>query len=133
MVDLGLDGRLGLADLLGDVVDSALLGLEAFADSGSLRLPADYRLAFRELGLSIGLSGVGGLLHMIHENPALFGGDSSLQVQVEALQSYVPIGEATERFWLDSGNQAAGSWTEHREINMVMLATSLAPEGFVGI
>jgi hypothetical protein len=133
MADLGLDGRLGLADLLGDVVDSALLGLEAFADSGSLRLPADYRLAFRELGLSIGLSGVGGLLHMIHENPALFGGDSSLQVQVEALQSYVPIGEAIERFWLDSGNQAAGSWTEHQEINMVMLATSLVPEGFVGI
>jgi hypothetical protein len=133
MGDLGLDGRSGLPSLLGDVVDSALLGLEAFADSGSLRLPADYRLAFRELGLSIGLSGVGVLLHMIHENPALFGGDSSLQVQVEALQSYAPLGEAIGKFWLDSRNQEAGSWTEHREINMVMLATSLAPEGFLGV
>ncbi|MGA2933563.1 MAG: hypothetical protein ABSD81_00210 [Methanomicrobiales archaeon] len=133
MADLGLDGHSLLLSVLGSVVDSALLGLEAFAESGSPRLPSDYRLAFRELGLSIGLSGVGGLPHMIHENPALFGGDSSLQVQVEALQSYVPIGEAIERFWLDSGNQAAGSWTEHREINMVMLATSLAPEGFLGI
>ena len=133
MADIGLDGPSGLPGVLGDVVDAALVGLEAFADSGSPRLPADYRLAFRELGLSIGLSGVEGLLHMIHENPALFGGDSSLQVQVEALQSYVPLGEAIERFWLDSRNQAAGSWTEHREINMVMLATSLAPEGFLHI
>jgi len=133
LADLGLDDRSGLPNLLGDVVDAALLGLEAFADSVPLRLPADYRLAFRELGLSIGLSGVGGLLHLIHENPALFGEDSSLQVQVEALQSYLPLGEAIERFWLDSGNQSAGSWTEHREINMVMLATSLAPEGFLGI
>jgi len=133
IADLGLDGHSWLLGVLGDVVDSALLGLEAFADSGSPRLPADYRLAFRELGLSIGLSGVGGLLHMIHENPTLFGGDSSLQVQVEALQSYVPLGEAIEKFWLESGNQEAGSWTEHREINMVMLATSLAPEGFLHI
>jgi hypothetical protein len=133
LAELGLDDRSGLPSLLGDVVDSALLGLEAFADSGSPRLPADYRLAFRELGLSIGLSGVGGLLHLIHENPALFGEDSSLQVQVEALQSYLPLGEAIEKFWLDSGNQAAGSWTEHQEINMVMLATSLAPDGFLHI
>ena len=133
MADPGLKAGTMFPGLLGSVVDAALLGLEAFADSGSLRLPAEYRLAFRELGLSIGLSGVGGLLHLIDENPALFGGDSSLQVQVEALQSYVPLGEAIERFWLDSGNQEAGSWTEHREINMVMLATSLAPEGFVGV
>ena len=133
MADTGLDGHSGLRGVLWDVVDSALLGLEAFADSGSPRLPADYRLAFRELGLSIGLSGTAGLLLMIHDNPALFGGDSSLQIQVEALQSYAPLGEAIVRFWLDCRNQETGSWTEHREINMVMLATSLAPEGFVGI
>lgn len=133
LADLGLDGPSGLLSVLGDVVDSALPGLEAFADSGSLRLPAEYRLAFRELGLSIGLSGVGGLLHLIDENPALFGGDSSLQVQVEALRSYAPLGEAIGKFWLDSRNQEAGSWTEHREINMVMLATSFVPEGFLGI
>jgi len=133
MAELGLAGDSGLPGVLGDVVDSALLGLEAFADSGSLGLPADFRLAFRELGLSIGLSGVVGLLHLIHENPALSGGDSSLQVQGEALMAYIPLGEAIQRFWLDGENQASGSWTEHREINMVMLATSLVPEGFLHI
>ena len=129
----GFTADAGLPALLRDVVDAALLGLEAFADGAPLRLPADYRLAFRELGLAIGLSGIGGLLHQIHENHPLFGGDSSLQVQVEALQAYLPLGEAIKEFWIESGNQAAGSWTEHREINMVMLATALTPEGFLGI
>jgi hypothetical protein len=133
MVDTVLKAGTMFPRLLGSVVDAALIGLEAFADSGSLRLPAGYRLAFRELGLSIGLSGVGRLLHLIHEHTGLFGEDSSLQVQAEALQSYIPMGEAIEKFWLDSRNQEAGSWTEHREINMVMLATSIAPEGFLRI
>lgn len=34
---------------------------------------------------------------------------------------------------MDGRNQEAGCWTEHREINMVMLGTSLAPEEFLGI
>jgi len=133
MAGLGLDGHSGLRATLRSVVDSGLLGLVAFADSGSLRLPAKYRLAFRELGLSVGLSGVDGLVQIIDENPTLFRRDSSLQVQAEALRSLIPLGEAITEFWMDGRNQEAGSWTEHREINMVMLATSLAPEGFLGI
>lgn len=122
-----------LPGLLGGVLDAALFGLDAFADSGCQGLPADYRLAFRELGLSIGLSGVDRLLHLMHETPGLFGRDSSLQVQAEALETYMPLGESITRFWSDEKNRKAGSWTGHREINMVMLATALAPEGFLGI
>ena len=51
-------GSLMDAGLLETVVDSALLGMESFAKSETLEYPADYRLAFRELGLSIGLSAV---------------------------------------------------------------------------
>jgi hypothetical protein len=120
-------------DLLGTVLDAALAGVEAFADSGCQGLPADYRLAFRELGLSIGLSGVEGLLRLMHDNPGLFGGDRSLQVRAEALSGYVPLGKAVTGFWLEEGYQASGPWQEHREINMVMLATSLVPDGFLGI
>jgi len=32
-----------------------------------------------------------------------------------------------------NGTYAAANGTEHREINMLMLATSLAPEGFMSI
>ena len=55
-------------DLLDTVVQSALLGMKSFAKGGELEYPADYRLAFRELGLSIGLSAVSNLLQWIEEN-----------------------------------------------------------------
>jgi hypothetical protein len=34
--------------------------------------------------------------------------------------------------WLDPSNQASANWSEHEDINAVMLATSLAPEGYLG-
>jgi len=36
-----------------------------------------------------------------------------------------------EKFWLEAKNIGAISWTEHLDINMVMLATSLAPDGYL--
>ncbi|MDD1701228.1 MAG: hypothetical protein LUQ04_10635, partial [Methanoregula sp.] len=65
--------------LLESVLDSALAGLVSFKESGSLELPATHRLAFRELGLSIGLSGVEQLPELIGNNPRLFGSIRSLQ------------------------------------------------------
>jgi hypothetical protein len=41
------------------------------------------------------------------------------------------LGEAIEKFWLDPQNRTAESWTGHQDINSVMLATSLAPDGFL--
>jgi hypothetical protein len=41
------------------------------------------------------------------------------------------LSETIEKFWLDRKNQKASSWTEHRNINMVMLATRLAPDGYL--
>jgi hypothetical protein len=128
--DLGQE--VDLPGLLGDVLRAALFGLDAFSDSGCLGLPADLRLAFRELGLAIGLSAVEGLRHAMEDHPVLFGEDSSLKVQAEALDQYLPIGDIIEKFWMNARNREATSWTEHKEINMVMLATSLAPGGFLG-
>jgi len=119
--------------LLESVLDSALAGLISFQESDSLELPATHRLAFRELGLSIGLSGVEKLPEWIGNNPHLFGNIHSLQQKVSILLEYVPVREKIEQFWLDGKNREAGTWTEHREINMVMLATSLAPDGFLEI
>ncbi len=96
-------------------------------------MPAGYRLAFRELGLSIGLSGVEMLREWIRENPALFGRSDVLQRYVDALAGFEPVRENTEQFWMDGTNRQADTWTGHREINMVMLATSLAPRGFLVI
>jgi len=54
-------------------------------------------------------------------------------MRVAELREYEPLSEQIEQFWLDEENQDARTWTEYREINRVMLATSLAPEGFLTI
>ncbi len=118
--------------LLETVVGSAMLGMDAFARGNSLEYPAEYRLAFRELGLSIGLFAVENLQKGIEENPGLFGRES-LHRRVDALMGYVPLGKTINQFWMDGKNREAGTWTEHREINMVMLGTSLAPGEFLMI
>ena len=119
--------------LLISVMDAALLGLESFVASNTLALPADVRLAFRELGLAIGLKGVENLQEEIREHPGVFGGSSSLQQRAEALMGYVPLADTIDQFWMDKRNREASTWIEHREINMVMLATSLAPGEFLRV
>ena len=121
------------AGLLETLLDSTLVGLDTYPESGSLEFPARYRLAFREFGLSIGLAGVEKLPEWIAKNPNFSDRTSSLHHRVRALQKYVPLREKIEQFWLDGKNRESGTWTAHREINMVMFATSLAPEGFLGI
>ncbi len=133
IAQLMIRGGYRYADLLEAVLHSSLLGLESFSAANQLIYPAGYRLAFRELGLSIGLKGVGQLLTCIVDNPGLFVHGSSLRHKVEALTAYVPLSGKIERFWLNENNREADSWIEHLDINMVMLATSLAPEGFLTI
>ena len=48
-------GALPQADLLTALLEACRFGLQIYAGTGSLKAPARYRLAFRELGLSIGL------------------------------------------------------------------------------
>lgn len=113
-------------ELLASILDAVLVGLARFAGSGTLRNPPEYRLAFRELGLSIGLRGMEVIVERVRKNPALAR-------RAEGLVRYVPLAAAIERFWMDPNNQKAGTWTGNREINMVMLATSLAPGEFLTV
>ena len=126
-------GQIRDPSLLETVVHAASMGIESFKISGSLEYPAEYRLAFRELGLSIGLSAVERMLAIIEENPNVFCQMSSLPQIVEGLREYMPLGETIEMFWMNNKNRQASTWIEHREINMVMLATSLAPNRFLSI
>lgn len=132
MVQLMIKGAVGHTGLLVAVLDAALLCLESVAQKNYLGLPADFRLAFRELGLSVGLRAVERLQPLLEKRPGVFD-QEGLEGKVEAIMQYTPLAEMIETFWVDSKNWKAGSWLEHRDINMVMLATSLAPEGFVMI
>jgi hypothetical protein len=119
--------------LLEAVVDAALEGVAAFAGSSSLKHPAALRLAFRELGLSIGLQGALQLRDWSKQNPERIPAGSPLSRKIEALVGYLPLAGEIEGFWMDGSNRGSETWLEHQEINMVMLATSLAPDAFLAI
>jgi hypothetical protein len=121
----------GYAGLLESILNAAAPGVREFANGDTLRMPPEYRLAFRELGLSIGLAGTHNLAMLIEGNPGVFAGAGHLKENVRALASFTPLGNAIIEFWMDERSQTAVTWTAHREINMVMLATSLAPGGFL--
>lgn len=103
------------------LLGAAIVGLHEYATSGELQRPADSRLAFRELGLAIGLQAV----------PLLAGGAPD-DPKVGQLTVYVPLRGELDRFWLRRAHRESPTWIEHRNINEVMLATSLAPAGYLG-
>jgi hypothetical protein len=114
--------------LLERLLSAALSGLQYYATSNQLQEAAEYRLAFRELGLAIGLHAVE------HMQPA---GERStpippeVRTRLKALMRYVPLGKTIESYWRDPFLQTTSTWAEHRDINEVMLATCLATDGFL--
>jgi hypothetical protein len=118
--------------LLINMLDSALAGLNAFIRQNTLGYPAEYRLAFRELGLSIGLDAVIRLKSLIAENMELLKSDKNGKL-IEALISHTPLIEAIESFWLEPSHQKSRTFADHLDINMVMLASSLIPDGYLRI
>jgi hypothetical protein len=128
VAQLIIDENFEQTDLLEILLDSSLPGLESYSRNNPLRGPAQYRLAFRELGLSIGLRAVNKLQVLIEENPDLFNKKNPLHSRIETVMRYAPLIEVIENFWLEATNREASSWTEHQDINMVMLATSLTPD-----
>jgi hypothetical protein len=85
----------------------ALVSLEALARGYPFGAPPEARLAFRELGLAIGLHGV--------ESPA-------------DIARFAPLADRIVADWLAPGARATEAWLSHEDINAVMLATALAPD-----
>jgi hypothetical protein len=131
LTQLTAEGFVEQDDLLGILLASSLVSLESYTRGEPFMLPVDYRLAFREFGLSIGLGAVEMVKVLMKEDPALLRGDfASL---IEGFERYKLLKDVIERFWLTPVHREASSWTDHRDINTVMLATSLAPGGFINL
>jgi hypothetical protein len=125
-------GLAGYGDLLVSVLDEARSGLAYQMDDGDvLSMPAQSRLALRELGLFIGLRAVERAQALMERNPGAFVSLPDLGPRIERLRPYFPLIDAIERFWLEPRNRDSRTWKEHEDINAVMLATSLAPDGFL--
>jgi len=116
--------------MIENLLDAAITGLRYYARSGELQQPARYRLAFRELGLAIGLHGVERMQRAL-DDPVQRDNSTNPNVhqQVNALMQYADLRDEIERFWLYPEHH--DTWTEHIDINEVMLATSLAPDGLL--
>jgi len=117
--DRGVERR----SLLRQVLTEARVSLNAFDRSGALAGSPDERLAFRELGLAIGLEGIRLARSRVEHAPDLLS-------VIDDLLAHQTLAEQIESFWSEPTHHENPTWEEHREINSVMLATSLAPAGY---
>ncbi|MBT8078162.1 MAG: hypothetical protein KJO31_06270 [Gammaproteobacteria bacterium] len=128
LIAAGHTGMLGIARTLTRDIQNSL---PAFAGQFALGYPAGHRLAFRELGLSIGLHGVERMQRIAAAELQLV--EKSLRKALDQLETHVALGMAIETFWSDPANQRGATWSDHQDINSVMLATSLLPDEFLSI
>ncbi len=115
-----------LAALLGQLLIEVQQSLTVFEPTFQPDQPAQTRLAFRELGLAIGISAVERAEQLIPQG-------QPVRSTFEAILKHRPIAEAIRGFWSDPSHRENPTWTDHEDINAVMLATSLAPEGYLGL
>ena len=111
--------------LLGQLLAAAHSSLEMFTHQHSLDAPASARLAFRELGLAIGIHALEGISGDVDAGPSAWQ-------SLAALRPYATLGRRIDDFWSDSRHRESPAWTAHQNINDVMLATSLLPVGYLG-
>jgi hypothetical protein len=112
--------------LIEDILGVALAGLSSLVGSRSLEDPAAHRLAFRELGLSIGL-------HVLDGRLAIEKLDPNARFLADDLRAFHPLCATIEEFWLEPEHRSNPAWQDHADINDVMLATSLLPDGFLSL
>lgn len=133
-----------LAGLIADGQQPASLQLEQLLREAVLSLailerermvspdaPAERRLAFREFGLSIGLRAVDHIRAILERVPEAFPNRrevGDLIVVIRRLHHWI---DAIESFWLNPRHQQSENWRAHQDINSVMLATSLDPDGLL--
>lgn len=108
--------------LIAAVLAGVDLGLTHFLRSGTLDQRSAKRLGFRELGLAIGLQMLPPMSDAADVSPGL--GEAGAPY-LERLGEHGDAGARIVAFWSDPENRQAASWTEHRDINEVMLATAL--------
>ncbi|NOQ90914.1 MAG: hypothetical protein GQ549_08210 [Gammaproteobacteria bacterium] len=116
---------------LESLLDDIEISLQAFASNNQLNLPAEYRLAFRELGLAIGLQTIARMQKTIEQHAENFTNPDQLNATLNKLTRFKSINEFIEGFWLEPEHRSVDSWLQHADINNVMLATSMAPDGFL--
>jgi hypothetical protein len=119
------------ADLLEALLDGCSRGLASFLRARPLARPASHRLAFRELGLAIGLKAVAAIASEIKQRSVDNRG--ALRRGTDWLLRHESLATEIIDDWLSPARQQDESWRAHQDINDVMLATALIPDTFLSI
>ncbi|HOB38720.1 MAG TPA: hypothetical protein PKX52_00085 [Methanomassiliicoccaceae archaeon] len=130
MAQLMREGAVTDSSMLGNILRAALPGLEMTSSSGLLDRPAERRLAFRELGMAIGLKGVSLIRESLINQAELYGNTANMRL-VQELMRYLPMSERIETFWSLQESRRSATWEAHQDISDVMLATCIEPQGFL--
>jgi hypothetical protein len=105
-------------ELLEHLLRQAALSLQRLGRAAVFAQPAHYRLAFRELGLSIGL-------HAFESAAQHLVQDRNFAQLSHRVLAYRSLCKQIEDFWLTPMHRNVGTWVDHEDINTVMLAASL--------
>ena len=118
--------------LLEEMLSSAAEGVHRYVRLNPTIQPVEYRLAFRELGLAIGLHAPVFIEKYLRDLPKRFGAADVAAVALKRISAHRDLATDIIDFWLAAENRSGAGWASHLDINMVMLATSLLPQGFLG-
>lgn len=124
-------GELDATLVLERLLHSAAVGLGALLRADPFHGPAEHRLAFRELGLSIGLHAVSRTRALVARDAMRFEGRGTIGKLLESLEGVGALALRIEDYWLRPEHRTTRSWLDHEDINAVMLATSLVPIGYL--
>lgn len=118
-------------NLYDEVREVTLIGLKSFVQSHDLDRPSDERIPFRELGLALGLRAVERMLAEESELPnsgPSHSSPSAIQLPpLKGLLAFLPLADRIESCWLDPEHQSTRSWSDHLDMNEIMLASALNP------
>ena len=124
--------RPGDNPLLGLVVGAAANGLSRYLATQPFSQPTTKRLAFRELGLAIGLQATTRLWAVLEREAASLDAQPALRAALESLVAQVPLARTITETWRDVEHRGGdATWLAHEDINAVMLATALEPSGYL--
>ena len=100
---------------------------------GYLSRPTSGRLAFRELGLAIGLRALPIIADAVDKNRSTFKSRPALHQCIDMLLSYETLSDEIVGLWLRHAEHQPESWKAHQDINEVMLATAIIPDTFLSV
>jgi hypothetical protein len=119
--------------LLEAVIQGCRDSLMLLLQTGYLNLPTPHRLAFRELGLAIGLRALPIMADAMDKNRKMFESGLALRQTIDLLFSYEPLSDEIIGLWLPYTESRPESWRGHQDINEVMLATAIIPDTFLSV